>query len=423
LFKCPVFTRQGLYARHTISIRVLTAALAPLMALPITSPALAQAVSQQAAQSWAAAVDRAAGQLGLAGIAQARAQEGAALDNLARSRFAGPLEADGGLRQDALGSGFGYVEAEFGLMAPLWRRGERDLLRSQASAGGALARASQTALKLEAAGEVRARWWALAAARAAASEDARQAGFAREVVTVTSRLVDGGEMARLDLRQAEIAAADAARRAEESAAEAEAARIAFAALVGEPAPMLGEEAQGPATGEHPLVLLASAQAQSLRSRQALASASGAPRWMVGVDVRAERGMRGDDLGVSTGVRAARALGTVASARAGGAALGSEAAQADANLRRVTLDAEAGIAQARARLASSRAALRHAEMANAAASEALALTERGRREGELSFLEELRARNAAADAARTLALARVAASAAISNLNQAYGLLP
>jgi outer membrane protein TolC len=187
--------------------------------------------------------------------------------------------------------------------------------------------------------------------------------------------------------------------------------------------MLGEEAQGPATSEHPLVLLASAQAQSLRSRQALASASGAPRWKVGVDVRAERGLRGEDLGVSTGLRAARALGPDPSARAESAALGSEAAQAEASLRRVTLDVEAGIAQARARLASSRSALRLAEQASASAYEALALTERGRREGELSFLEELRARNAAADAARTLALARVAASAAISNLNQAYGLLP
>ena len=418
-----MFTRQGFCARRTLSILVLTTALSPTLALPLASPALAQAVSQQSAPSWAVAIDRAAERLGLAAIAEARTQEGAALDSLSRSRFAGPLEADGGIRQDALGSGFGYVEAEFGLMAPLWRRGERDLLRAQASAGGALARASQTALKLEAAGEVRARWWALAAARAAASEDARQAGLAREVVTVTARLVDGGEMARLDLRQAEVAAADAARRAEESAAEAEAARIAFAALVGEPAPILGEEAQGPATGEHPLVLLASAQSQSLRSRQALANASGAPRWRVGVDVRAERGMRGEDLGVSTGLRAARAIGADPSARAEGAALGSEAAQADASLRRVTLDVEAGIAQARARLASSRAALRQAELANAAAADALALTERGRREGELSFLEELRARNAAADAARTLALARVAASAATSNLNQAYGLLP
>lgn len=423
MFKSTLHTRRGLCARRTLSILVLVTALSPMLSLPLASQVLAQDASQGVAPSWAVAVDRATNRLGLGAIAEARAQESAALDSLSRSPFAGPLEADGGVRQDALGSGFGYVEAELGLMAPLWRRGERDLLRARASAGGALAQASRTALKLEAAGEVRARWWALAAARAAASEDARQAGFAREVVALTSRLVDGGEMARLDLRLAEIAAADAARRAEESVAEAEAARIAFAALVGDPVPELGEEVQRQATGEHPLVLLAIAQSQSMRSRQALASASSAPRWRVGVDVRAERGMRGEDLGVSTGLRAARALGSDPSARAEAAALGSEAAQADASLRRVTLDVETRIAQAHARLASSRAALRQAELANAAASEALALTERGRREGELSFLEELRARSAAADAARTLAIARVTASAAISTLNQAYGLLP
>ena len=118
-----MFTRQGFCARRTLSILVLTTALSPTLALPLASPALAQAVSQQSAPSWAVAIDRAAERLGLAAIAEARTQEGAALDSLSRSRFAGPLEADGGIRQDALGSGFGYVEAEFGLMAPLWRRG------------------------------------------------------------------------------------------------------------------------------------------------------------------------------------------------------------------------------------------------------------------------------------------------------------
>ena len=59
----------------------------------------------------------------------------------------------------------------------------------------------------------------------------------------------------------------------------------------------------------------------------------------------------------------------------------------------------------------------------ALAEALALTERGRREGEIGYLEVLRARQTVAQATRDLAVARVAALAAISTYNQAQGVLP
>ncbi|MDQ3074689.1 MAG: TolC family protein, partial [Pseudomonadota bacterium] len=76
-----------------------------------------------------------------------------------------------------------------------------------------------------------------------------------------------------------------------------------------------------------------------------------------------------------------------------------------------------------RLALARRALDEAEARRRALAEALALTERGRREGEIGYLEVLRARQTVAQATRDLAVARVAALAAISTYNQAQGVLP
>jgi hypothetical protein len=80
-------------------------------------------------------------------------------------------------------------------------------------------------------------------------------------------------------------------------------------------------------------------------------------------------------------------------------------------------------EAVARLAGARSAQLSAQIRREAASEALALTLKGRAEGELSFFEELRARGLLSDAQRADALARVEIGAAVSQFNQTQGLLP
>ena len=52
-----------------------------------------------------------------------------------------------------------------------------------------------------------------------------------------------------------------------------------------------------------------------------------------------------------------------------------------------------------------------------------LTAKGRAEGEVSYIEYLRTRQTLFDAELDIASARVAKSAAISNVNQTMGLLP
>ncbi len=405
----------------TAILAALLSVAGPALSHARTTPSAAQA--QPLAGGWSEALDLAEEALGLRPVAGAYQSQASALDRASRARFAGPVEAEASLRQDTIGSGRGAAETELALTVPLLRPGERDLLRAQARAGGEIARQARAVLRVEAAGDLRARWWAYAAARAIAAEDAGLARIEAEATARVAQLVEAGEMARLDLHRAELSAADAARRAGSSAAEAEAARLSLIALVGDPAPELGAEMEGAATDLHPRLALAQAELAALETRQALAAGSADPRWRVGIDVRTERGMRGEDLGVSTGIRAARPFGPDPSAATGAAGIGVERAQAQARLRQLALELETAVRQARTRLAATRAALRQAEAAHAAALEVLVLTARGSREGELSFLEELRARAVAGEAARTLVLARVGAAAAISDLNQAQGLLP
>jgi cobalt-zinc-cadmium efflux system outer membrane protein len=126
---------------------------------------------------------------------------------------------------------------------------------------------------------------------------------------------------------------------------------------------------------------------------------------------------------STGVRVSRPLGRDPSASAVAAGLDAQANGARRQADAARLAVEAAQAEAAAALSAARATLVAAIARRAAAAEALALTERGWRQGELSFLELIRARTAAAEAGRGAAVARVAVDAAISSFNQAQGLLP
>ncbi|MBA4165549.1 MAG: hypothetical protein C0510_13145 [Erythrobacter sp.] len=102
---------------------------------------------------------------------------------------------------------------------------------------------------------------------------------------------------------------------------------------------------------------------------------------------------------------------------------AEALAAVAEAARLRLRLIADQRAASVRLSIAERALVDAEMRQSALREALMLTERGRTEGEIGYIEYLRARQALFDADRDLGAARIAKSAAISNLNQAMGVLP
>ncbi|OYU33756.1 MAG: hypothetical protein CFE35_18440 [Novosphingobium sp. PASSN1] len=404
----------------------LSVALVALTPLAVTGTAQAQEMTSTAETlqtRWSTLLDAAierraadAGAVAQRGTADARRA-------LAAQRFAGPLEADVSVRQDQIGSGTGYQEVEGGISAPLWRRGERAALRGEADALAARAEAELALVRLELAGELRTAWWALASAVADVRVAREQVEFAQALVANTKRLEAAGEQARLDLLQAEAALALSEHELAQAIGREGQARAEVVGLVGfAPAQLAAETVRAAQIDDHPLVRVALAEADQLARQSRLARLKAQPAWRVGLDLRSERDGRDIDARTSTGVRLSRALGRDPSAGTEAASLEAQGIAVLKKAAAIRLSLETAQAQSVASLAAARAGLKAQEVRLAISIEALTLTERGWREGELPFLELLRARAATSEAARAAVQARVAVDAAISSFNQAQGLL-
>lgn len=343
---------------------------------------------------------------------------------LTARRFAGTIEADASARQDQVGSGTGYYEVEGGISAALWRRGEREAIRGEADALAARADANLAMVRLELAGELRNAWWELARAVADVRVAREQVQFAQALVASTQRLEAAGEQARLDLLQAEAALALSEQDLAQAMGREGQARAQMIGLVGfVPAQLTAETVGAAQIDDHPLVRVALAEAEQLARQARFARLKAEPAWRVGLDLRSERDGRGLDTRTSTGVKLSRALGRDPSAGAEAASLEAEVTALRSKATAVRFSLETMQAQAIANLTAARASLKAQEARRAISVEALALTERGWREGELPFLELLRARATASEASRAAAQARVTVDAAVSSFNQAQGLLP
>jgi len=405
----------------------LSLAFVVMAPLAVTSVAQAQEVSRTNEghpTRWSTLLDAAVARRAADADAVALLGSADARRALSARRFAGPPEADTSARQDQIGSGTGYFEVEGGISAALWRRGEREALRGEADALAARAGAELDVARLELAGELRTAWWELAGAVADVRVGLEQVEFAQTLVANTKRLEAAGEQARLDLLQAEAALAMSEQDLAQAMGRERQARAQMTGLVGfVPAQLTAETVGAAQIDDHPLVRVALAEADQLARQARFARLKAEPAWRVGLDLRSERDGRGLDTRTSTGLKLSRALGRDPSAGAEAASLEAEATAARSKAAAVRFSLETMQAQAIANLTAARASLNAQEARRAISIEALALTERGWREGELPFLELLRARAAASEASRAAAQARVAVEAAISSFNQAQGLLP
>lgn len=419
--------------RNGYKWRALASCLVGLAAVSsIPSLALAQAsaapvgvsASHTSQMAWATLVDTAFARTAAGADAEAARKAGQAQAALAQRTLPGTFEVDGALRQDEIGSGKGYREVEAGVTTSLWRRGEREGLRGQSSDLMALAARQSDVAKLEVAGQVRAAWWAYERAKAEVGVLTEQVRLNQDLANNIERLVTVGEMARLDLLQTQAANAEVSSRLAIAQSVQAQARAALEGLVGTIPNDLPIEAPGALEADkHPSVLALLAEAETLDKKARLVRLQAAPAWRVGLDVRAERGLSGDTTLTSTGVRVSRPFGATPSGGAEATALQARATAALARAEAQKRAIETARNEAVARLAGARSAQLSAQIRRDAASEALALTLKGRAEGELSFFEELRARGLLSDAQRADALARVEIGAAVSQFNQTQGLLP
>lgn len=352
---------------------------------------------------------------------QALREQVAAQRRASRGLFVGPPVVSGDIEV----GDEGLSEQEASLSAGLRWPGEGQSGRLAADRAADLTAATLNDARLQIAGEVRTAWWALALAQALFAVEQAQARVADQERAAMVRLVTAGVQARRDLLLAD--AERAAVRSRLSTAESDllAARAAYEALAGSAPAGFPREAPASGSGgeEHPAVRVALARSAAAEARANLLRFATRGRIEGRVGIRREKQGARDGYGNALLVGLDVPLGRDYTATAEGAAARSEAIRATAEAARTRTRIMAELNAGAGRLAVSRRTLNEAEARRDALAQALALTERGRREGEIGFIETLRARQALGAADRDLAAARVAAASAISTYNQALGVLP
>lgn len=367
------------------------------------------------------AFERAAAQLPEAAASPALKAQAEAQRRAARGPFVGPPVARG----DVLSRSGGTIEQEASVSAAIKWPGEALAGVNAATLSGDAANAGLAGAQLALAGDIRTAYWRLAGARSAVDIEQQHVATARTETEQVERLVQAGVQAKRDLlvSQAELGAA----LGRLSAAESDLADTVAAveALLGNVPDSFAEEALSPSTDieGHPALLAAEAKAKAADAKAGYARYSLRPRVEGTIGVRRQRndprGSYEDALLVGIAVplgRDSRAVADAAGTRA-------EALSASADAARLRARLIADQRAALVRLSVAERALGDAEARQSALREALMLTQRGRAEGEIGYIEYLRARQALFDAERALGAAQVAKSAAISNVNQTMGVLP
>ena len=407
--------------RSRLSCQVATA-----IAISIVPAAMAGAMQSVVDAAAPAATLRQANQRALLLLPEIAANQAlrdqvAAQRRAVRGPFVGPPVVSGDLEFGRRG----LAAQEVGVSAGFRWPGEGRAARLAATRSGAVIDATLDDARLRVAGQVRNAWWALASAQAVIAVERGQAGIADQEVASVTRLVSAGVQARRDLLLAQAERAAVLARLSASELDYVGAQAAYEALAG-PAPArfpAEVRATGVEIDEHPEVRAAYARAAAAEARATTLRYGSRPRIEGRVGVRRERAEDRDAyanaLRVGVGVPIGRDF--MAVAESAGARSDALRATAEAALVRRRLIAERAAGERR--LEVSQRALREAQSRREALAQALALTELGRREGEIGYIEALRARQTLALAARDLAVAEVAASAAISTFNQAQGVLP
>lgn len=402
-------------------LRIAAAAAATILPVATAGAAQSPVSVTEPASTLREASERALLLLPEAAAGRQMREEVAAERRAARGPFVGPPVVSGDI---ALGSN-GLTEQEIGVSAGFRWPGEGQAARRAADRGGEVLESALQDARLRIAGQMRAVWWKLASAMEVIAVERRLAGLADQEVATVTRLVDAGVQARRDLLLAQAERAAVLARVSASETDTAEALAAYEALAGPPPTRFPAEtlATGVALDQHPEVRAALARAAAAQARAATLSYGSRPRIEGRVGARRERDEAGNGYGNALLVGIGVPIGRDYNAIAQTAGARSEAARAIAEAALVRRRLVAERAAAERRLALSRRALGEARTRQDALSQALALTERGRREGEVGYIEALRARQAVADATRDLMIAEVEASAAISTFNQAQGVLP
>ncbi len=356
----------------------------------------------------------------------ARREEFAAKREAAQALFPEPPTLSVGNRNDRLNRNDGAREWEAEIALPLWLPGEQRRQGAIALAEREQYDSGLAAAKLKIAGEVRDAVWQ---ARLADNELAlarRKVAEAAALAADVERRVRAGDLARVDLNQAQAAE----RLARSILAEAEFKRFramqGLDLLTGLAALPGGEETLSPdaaSIDDHPLLAplqraVATAQA---RLDQAAKNRRDNPELELGA--RRERSSFGDTYANSLQVRFRLPFATDARNQPRIAAANAELieAQAALGLERTRLAAE--IEGSRRELSQARELLVLSESRSALAADTQQLLAKAFALGELDLVARLRAENDRFEAELNFSRAKLEVARAVSRLNQARGVVP
>ena len=356
----------------------------------------------------------------------ARGDEFIAKQEAARAAFPEPPSLRLGNRNDRLNRNDGAREWEAEIALPLWLPGERDRQSAVVNAERDQYDTGLTAAKLKIAGEVRDAYWQ---ARLADNELAlarRKVHEAGVLAADVERRVKAGDLARIDLNQAQAAE----RLARAALAEAEIktfrATQGFNVLTGLSALPIGEErppAQGAVPDEHPLLapLQRAVATHQAKLNQATQNLRNNPELELGM--RRERGTFDEAYANSLQLRLRLPFATDARNKPRIAGANAELIEAHTayTLERTKVVAE--IETARRELEQSRTVSGLTEARFTLTADTQQLLAKAFALGEFDLVTRLRAENERFEAELQFTRAKLEAARALSRLNQALGVLP
>lgn len=356
----------------------------------------------------------------------ARGDEFIAKQEAARAAFPEPPSLRLGNRNDRLNRNDGAREWEAEIALPLWLPGERDRQSAVVNAERDQYDTGLTAAKLKIAGEVRDAYWQ---ARLADNELAlarRKVHEAGVLAADVERRVKAGDLARIDLNQAQAAE----RLARAALAEAEIktfrATQGFNVLTGLSALPIGEErppAQGAVPDEHPLLapLQRAVATHQAKLNQATQNLRNNPELELGM--RRERGTFDEAYANSLQLRLRLPFATDARNKPRIAGANAELIEAHTayTLERAKVVAE--IETARRELEQSRTVSGLTEARFTLTADTQQLLAKAFALGEFDLVTRLRAENERFEAELQFTRAKLEAARALSRLNQALGVLP
>jgi cobalt-zinc-cadmium efflux system outer membrane protein len=330
-------------------------------------------------------------------------------------------------RSDRFNANRGFREYEAELELPLWSPGVRGATERELAAQRLSFEPQQQLARLKLATEVRELAANLAVARTERDLAERKLSEARTLAQDVERRVKAGDTARVDSLQAQSQVAQAASGSEQAEAALKRLHNQWLALTGlSTVPPLNEPPPTPSaltSSDHPVLQAAQALVHAAQAKLALTEADKRDPMSVGVSVTRERATFG--AAGETSLRLALKIPFGGDNRNA-----SRIAAARAELEAAQADADAAVRHTSGELASASAGLdaarrTEATMAERArlSQEVQALVAKAFRLGESDLPTRLRADNEKFEADLSLARARVGMQRAISQLNQALGLLP